>query len=297
MFKILNPSAVGISGRQSEVIELALTYGFKHLEVDLTEFQKRVEQLGLPAARRLFDSAKLAVASFELPFSLGLGEPEYRAAFEALKPVAALAQQLGAALCWTQLEAGSDERPFHENFELHRKRLQELGELLGAFGIRLAVGIQAAELHRAPKAFQFIYQPDQLLLLVKAASSAQVGLMLDTWDWFVGGGSIDQLRKLTADQVFSVRLGDLPAEVDATAAADDQRVVPGEGGTFDIQAVVQHLADIQYAGPVTVAAHPKSFAGQRREAMVQKLSASLDELWAAAGLGKDEQPLPAAAKA
>ncbi|MFO0906400.1 MAG: sugar phosphate isomerase/epimerase [Pirellulales bacterium] len=296
MFKILNPVAVGVSGRQSEVIELALTYGFRHLEVDLTEFQKRVEQQGLPAARRLFDSAKLAVASFELPFSLGIAEPEYRAALEALKPVAAIAQQLGAAVCWTQLEAGSDERPFHENFELHRKRLQEVGELLDGFGLRLAVGIQAAEAHRAPKAFQFIYQPDQLLLLLKTASTANVGLLLDTWDWFVGGGSLDQIRKLTANQVFSVRLGDLPAEVEPTAAADDQRAAPGEGGTFDIQAVVQHLVDIQYAGPITVAAHPKAFAGQRREVMVQKLSASLDELWAAAGLGKDGQPLPTAAK-
>lgn len=296
MIKTLNPSAIGVSGRQSEVIELALTYGFKHLEVDLAEFQKRVEQQGLPAARRLFDSAKLKVASFELPFSLGANEPEYRAGLEQLKLVGTLAQQLGASLCWTQLEPASDERPFHENFELHRKRLQEVAELLNQFNVRLAVGIRAAAALRAPRAFQFIYQPDQLLLLLKVAGAKNVGLLLDTWDWFVGGGTLEQLRKVPADQIYSVRLADLPTELDPNSADDDQRIQPGEGGSFEVAAVVQYLADARFAGLITVAAHPNRFAGQRREAMVQKFSASLDELWAAAGIGKDGQPLPAASQ-
>ena len=36
MFKNFCPSALGINGRQSELIELALTYAFRGMDVDMT---------------------------------------------------------------------------------------------------------------------------------------------------------------------------------------------------------------------------------------------------------------------
>jgi hypothetical protein len=35
MYKNLNTAALGITGRQSELIELALTYGFRGLDLDM----------------------------------------------------------------------------------------------------------------------------------------------------------------------------------------------------------------------------------------------------------------------
>ena len=58
MFKNLNPSALGISGHQSEIIELALTYGFTGLDVNMAEFAVRVRLKGMAYARRLIDSAQ-----------------------------------------------------------------------------------------------------------------------------------------------------------------------------------------------------------------------------------------------
>jgi hypothetical protein len=37
MFKNLSPEALGVSGRQSEMIELALSFGFKGLDLDIIE--------------------------------------------------------------------------------------------------------------------------------------------------------------------------------------------------------------------------------------------------------------------
>lgn len=289
MHKILNPNVIGVSGRQSEVIELALNNGFKHLEIDILEFQRRSEQQGLPAAKRLLDSAKLIVAGFELPIPLGAAEPAYQASLAAFDKIGPIAQQLGATLCWTHLEPASDERPFHENFELHRKRLQEVGGLLDRFNLRLGVGILAAAAHRVPKAFQFIYQPDQLLLLLKTVGAANVGVLLDLWDWHVGGATLDQIRKLTAEQVVCVRIADIPADADLSTVGEEQRLIPGEASPIDAVAVVQHLAERKYEGPISACPHPSRFVGQRREAIVKKLSSSIDELWKSAGLDTNGQ--------
>lgn len=52
MYHNLNPAALGITGRQSELIELALTYGFGGLELDIAGIVKRREPMEVirPAA-------------------------------------------------------------------------------------------------------------------------------------------------------------------------------------------------------------------------------------------------------
>ena len=57
MYKNLCSEALGVSGRQSELIELALTYGFKGIDLDLVSFAKQVELRGLEHAGRFLESA------------------------------------------------------------------------------------------------------------------------------------------------------------------------------------------------------------------------------------------------
>ena len=71
MFKNLNPSYLGISGHQSEVIELALTYGFAGMELNIADFATRVRLKGLEYARRLIDSARIRIGTFSLPDRMG----------------------------------------------------------------------------------------------------------------------------------------------------------------------------------------------------------------------------------
>ena len=63
----LSPQALAISGRQSELIELALSFGFRGLDLDFAEFADQVKSHGLPHAKRLLDSAKLQIGGFPLP--------------------------------------------------------------------------------------------------------------------------------------------------------------------------------------------------------------------------------------
>ena len=79
MYKNLSPKALGITGRQSEIIELALTYGFRGVELDINDFVKRISHRGLDHATRFIRSAQIKIGGFELPVKWRGDEALYRA--------------------------------------------------------------------------------------------------------------------------------------------------------------------------------------------------------------------------
>jgi len=103
---------------------------------------------------------------------------------------------LGCTRATAVLAPAGDTRPYHENFEFHRHRLQEICAALRPSGVRVALGFQAAEYLRRNQAFQFIHDPDALLLLLNMVAAPNIGLLLDAWDWVAGGGTIENIRKL-----------------------------------------------------------------------------------------------------
>ena len=84
MFKNLSTDGLGISGRQSEIIELVLSFGFKGIDLDLLDFQRQVATHGLPHARRLLDSARLKIGTFALPLIWDEDDETYRQGLEKL---------------------------------------------------------------------------------------------------------------------------------------------------------------------------------------------------------------------
>src|SRR5262249_8736205 len=151
MYKNLSPRLLGISGRDSEIIELVLSYGFKGLELDLVEFAAEVEKHGFARASRLIVSARLKIGSFSLPADWNSDKVD----LTRRGKLAELANQLGCTRATVTIEPGDDARPYHENFEFHRRRLVELAEALAVHKIRLGVGFVAPVACRADRRFQF----------------------------------------------------------------------------------------------------------------------------------------------
>ena len=286
MYKNLSPRALGITGRQSEVIELALTYGFKGLDVDMVDLAKRVERHGQKHAFRFIESAHLKVGGFELPVRLSAEDADYETDLSRLEPVVNAAAAIGAQRCFAILAPASDSLPYHENFELHRKRITQVAEALSRHKISLAVGIRAAAAARKDRNYEFICQADGLVALVKGTGQPNVGLLLDTWNWEVGGGTIDSLREAADAKIVILRVADLPEDVDLADADEKQRLLPGEAGRIDVAAYLALLTDRGYEGPVTVFPHPGRFTGMTRDAIVHKAGSSLDEQWRTSGLAK-----------
>jgi sugar phosphate isomerase/epimerase len=295
MYKNLSPSSLGVSGRQSELIELALTYKFRGFDLDMVPVCRQAEMRGLDHARRFIASAKIKIGGFELPVRWQGDESLYRQDLKRLEAIAKVAAEVGALGCHTSVVPASDERPYHENFEFHRQRINEIAEVLQPHGVRLGLGLRAAAPLRADRQFQFIASPDALLTFLQTLALPNVGIVVDTWNWHVGGGTLDQLRDLGASRVVGLRLADLPRDVPLDAVVEKQRLLPGESGVVPNVAIVSLLASMGYKGPVTPHAHASRFRGKTRDKIVQRAAESLRGIFQAAGLEEAPRPAPVAA--
>ncbi len=284
MFKNLNIDVLGVSGRPSEIIELALSNGFKGLDLNLVDFAAQVQAYGLPHARRVFDSARLKWGSFPLTLDWDLDPLGFKKELDTQAGLFELAQKLGCTRAWTTVQPASDQRPYHENFDTHRRRYVELGEVLAGYGIRLGIGLSTDLKQRAGRAFQFIQGVDAFLMLLKSIDSANVGLALDLWHWEVGGGTLDQIRSV-AERVVTLSLADVEPGTTAANADENTRRLPGATGEFNSAEVLGLLAATRYDGPVTVVPSKSVFQGLGREKIVKQTAAALDEIWKAAGIG------------
>lgn len=277
MYKNLSPTAIGILGRQSELVEIALTHRFKGLEVDIADLIRRAQSTSVPQACRYLCSAPIKIGGFELPVRWEEDEKTFQEDMSKIGTLLDICQTLRADRCYTTIRPTSDLRPFHENFQFHVHRLQKVADALARGGVKLGLTFSPTQVERSDGGFQFIYQVDPLLLLVQTIQRPNVGVLFDVWNWWVGGGDLEKLRALQGEQVVSVRLADLPAGVQPAAATLQQRLMPGEG-VIDVPAVLSLLEEMGFDGPVALAPYPGLFKGQTRESIVSRASAALDTL-------------------
>ncbi|MBN2473856.1 MAG: sugar phosphate isomerase/epimerase [Pirellulales bacterium] len=292
MFKNLSPSAIGVSGHQSEIIELALTFGFDGFDLDVADFATRARLRGMPYARRLIDSAKIRVGTFQLPFEWDTEDERFEEEVKKLPDYAAAAAEVGCTRCVATLSPAGDKRPYHENFEFHRHRFAAICAALKPVGTRIGLGFQAAEYLRKDRTFQFIHDLDALTLLTNMVDAPNMGLLLDVWEVVACGGSLEAIRSLPAEQIVAVQIADMPADVALGGLNADCRLLPGaENGQIDLAGALMILSDAGYDGPVTVKPSRRVFQTRRRDVVVRQVSEALDKVWRAAGLVRGAVPV------
>ena len=278
MYKNLNPVALGVSGRQSELIELALTYGFRSIDIDVERYLRNARARGPEQAGRFIASANIKVGAFELPIKWHGDEDLYKQELQNLESVAQLFAASGTTIVSATVQPSSDDFPYHENFELHRQRLGDIAAVLAKHDMRLGVGFLSAPAHRADKPYQFICDAEAMVTLVKSIPASNIGLALDTWNWHFGGGTVDQLKSLEREQFTSVSVADAPADVDSSTITEEERRLPTEDGLVDNSGLLAALTEIEFKGPLTLLTAADCFKGLTREAIVQKCGNVLDDL-------------------
>ncbi|MGD9721412.1 MAG: sugar phosphate isomerase/epimerase family protein [Pirellulales bacterium] len=283
MYKNLNAQALGISGWGSEVIELALSNGFKGLDLNLLDFAEQVASQGFAKASRLLVSARLKTGSFRLPVRWD-DDDQFQADMKSLPQLAQIAHELDCTRAVTQIEPAHDRRPYHENFEFHRRRLAELAEALVPYKIRLGLEYLAPMSARGSQAYQFIQSFDEVVQLLRTISAPNLGLAFDVWHWHLSGGTLEALRALSVDKLIAVTLADADVDLTAATAQMESRRLPGESGAIDIPAVLTALAEMGYDGPVSPVPDRSQFGSTGRAQIVKQCGAALDSVWKAAGL-------------
>ena len=276
MYWILNAKSIGFAARQNELIELSLTYKFAGFDIDINEFHSQAQAQGMDYAKRFIASAPVTLGAFELPVRWQGEVAEFKIDLSNLDAVCQTAVAIGARTCFTTVLPYSEQRPYHENFELARERLGEIGDVLHKHGIRLGINFLAAAHHREGKSESFITKPDELVTLVKTVSNPAVGLCLDAWDWHVGGGTMDQIKETDPNHIVMVQVADLPEDADLATVAEDQRLLPGATGVVPLAELIEYLESTDYKGAIAPYCHPSQFPSRNKNTTVSSIRSAVD---------------------
>lgn len=287
MFKNLVGEGLGVSGRQNEVIELALTYGFHGIDVDMNDMVGRAMEVSPDFACQYLNAAEksLQIGTFEIPIDFRLAEDKYRPLLNRLPVLGDLCERLNAKRAYIIIPAGSS-LPFQETFDRYRERISEVATELGKFGVKIGLAFNATAEAQKRYEHKFVTKAEELVTLIKTVGQDNVGLVLDTWHWHVGAGALDQLREFNADQLVSIRFADFPQDKDpASLAVKDRLLLKPQDETFTVQ-VLRWLNEINYDGPLAACPNSSQFGGMTREKIVQTLSENLNEVLPIAGIDK-----------
>lgn len=277
---------LGFTAPQNEQIEMALTYGFTSIDIDISDFGRSVQSRGLEMARRLIDSAEMSIGTFRLPLSLNLADALFKSEMQKLPGLAHAAQSINATRTCAKIDPFSDTLAMPENYELYRKRLTEIQAALSECGITLGLEFVAPASARKDKKFEFIHSFDELVSLVDSVPN--LGLVIDAWQLYASGKGVETLKKVKVEKIVCVRLADAPEDVAPGDLTMRNRLLPGETGVVDCAGFVKQLTEMGYEGPVTPMGDPSNFRGERRDMIAEMAGLRMKKLWVAAGLSEPE---------
>lgn len=284
MYKNLNATVLGVSGRQSELIELAMTYGFRGLDIDIVDLVKRTQRSEFDKASRYLLSSKMQVSGFDVPIDLDTDDASFEKSLALLHGTIEIAGKVGARAGFLRLPAATDRLPFHEYFDVLRKRVDRIGEVFEKNNVQLGLYFSVAQESRESRQFKFIQDVEGFLAFFKACTSSSVSLVIDTFNWVVGGGTFDQLATIPGSKIAALRISDTEAMPSIADASLKMRQMPAEAGIIDNVRFVATLSKSGFDGPITAFAHASNFAGFTRDSIVAKAQDALDHVLAGAGL-------------
>lgn len=279
MYKILNTRGLGVGGKQNELIELALTFGFSAVEVDMQDLVGRHDAMGKEFACQFLQSAKnLDMGTFHLPINLGGDNEAYGASIAKIDTILDLAATLNAKTCYIPIEPNNENFSFQECFENHQTRLQDLAERFAAKGLNIGLSLSASTAQPPEGTFKFIQTAEEVVTLAKAIAQPNVGICLNSWEWVLGAGTIE-LATESMGLIKEVRLADLPENYDReNITAADRLALPGENAnsfSFQLMKVVTEAAP---EIPISAATELSTYAGGSRDNVIKLISRNLDFL-------------------
>ncbi len=283
MYKNLNCDVLGISGRQSEIIELALTYGFGGIEIDMDDLVKRCQRSSFENASRFLASSKLKIAGFDAPIDLDSDEETFTTQLAKLHPVAEIAGRAGSLVAIVTIPHGTNRLPYPEYFDVVRKRIDQIAEVFGKEDVRLALNFHPHAPTDEEKQFKFVRDVEGFLAIARACTSKNVTIVFDSWNWFVGGGTLATLEQFGVARVANVRLGDCREGVSANEATSDDCLLPGSTETIDNIAFMKMFVEAGLKLPVAARGNALD-ASPTRDAFVGLAQDALDKVFEAVGI-------------
>jgi sugar phosphate isomerase/epimerase len=284
MYKNLSANILGISGRQSELIELAMTYGFKGLDIDADDLVKRVQRTDFERSTRFLTSSRIRVSGFDVDIDLDCDDAAFDKALKNLAATVEIAGKVQNHAGFLPLPAATDRMAFPEFFDVVLRRVEQLAQLFEKNNVLLGLGFSTAEEDRQGKQFRFIQDVESFLAFFHACKNPAVAVIIDTFDWSVGGGTWEQLAGIPGNRIANLRIADAETLPTIAQSTREKRQISGTSGSIDNVRFVSVLSKSGYSGPLTSYADASHFAGMTRDSIVAKTQDALDHVLAGAGL-------------
>ncbi len=284
MFTSLSPGAIGIRANLEESLALARETGFQGVNPNIGEAADLADKHGLQYIRDLFARHGLRAADWGLPLDFRRDEARWRDGLKALPRLAKVAQALGWQRTATWILPFSDELPFDENMRFHVSRLRPIAEILKEHGISFGLEYVGPATLRAGHKYTFIHNMAGWQQLREAIGTENIGLLLDSFHWYVSGGTLAELGKLCNEDIVTVHLNDAIAGLSRDEQLDQVRALPGETGVIDLTGFLKTLQRIGYNGPLVVEPFSKRLKEMAPRDAARETAESLRRLFAAAGI-------------
>ncbi len=256
MYKGLSPWAIGVKPTNlDETIQSAVIGGFDGVEINVHEVADLADSIGAEAVRAKFEAAGIVPAGFGLPVDFRGDFNTYQKELNGFERLVKAAAAIGCKSTSTWIMPCSNELNFDQNRRFHVERFKPIAEILRGSAMLLGLEFIGPKTLRDSRRFPFIYTMEAMLDM-GADIDNNVGILLDCWHWHTSGGTVDELLKLSPEQIAYVHVNDAPAGTEMDAHQDHIRGLPGETGVIDIKGFLGALQSVGYEGAVT----PEPFA-------------------------------------
>jgi 2-keto-myo-inositol isomerase len=277
-FKNLAPGHIGVNANQRQALEHAVKYGFEGISPGEGEFMdKSAAEIGEWVA--LMKERGIRYGAAGLPVEFRRDEERFQKELAALPKRAHVLKQLGVTRVATWLMPGHNELTYLQNFKQHETRLREAAKVLKDNDIRLGLEFVGPHTSRERFRFPFACAQADMMELVQAIGTGNVGLLLDSWHWYTSHGTVAEIQTLSASDIVHVHVNDAPSGVQVDQQADNRRKLPVTTGVIDLKGFINTLVKIGYDGPVECEPFDQDLRKMEQGAILQTTIDSLNRLW------------------
>ena len=277
-FKNLAPGHIGVNANQGQALEYAVKYGFEGISPNEGEFVgKSAGEISEWLAAMKEKGIRYGAGG--LPVEFRRGEDQFQKDLAAMPKRASLMKQLGVKRVATWLMPGHNELTYLQNFKQHQIRLREAAKVLKDNDIRLGLEFVGPRTSRERFRFPFACTQLDMMELVEAIGTGNVGLLLDSWHWFTSHGTVDEMLRLSRDDIVHVHVNDAPSGIAVDEQVDNRRKLPVTTGVIDLKGFMNTLVKIGYDGPVECEPFDQELRDMENDAALKTTIDSLNRLW------------------
>ena len=250
MYLTLNPAHINLSDLPFKTcVELFSKYGFKAIDTDPV---KVIKEYTLDGVQDILGSNGMFFSAFWSPVMFQEGnKEEYERTFELLEPAAKAARSLGIHRCVTWILNFSDAYSYNENFEMHRKVISEIANVLGDYDIRFGLEFVGPSSLAKGHKYPFIRTLKEIQELKDTINKPNLGVLFDCYHWYTAGLDNSAFDDFSSEkEIVMVHINDALKGMPLDECLDGTRYLPGEGGGIDVGDFLKRLQAMNYSGPV-----------------------------------------------